>query len=636
MPELTPQEREHVLSCPECRTLAFLVEAGLPPAQAVGETEPSHVVGIAARARAPEGLADSVMERVLASADVSDAPAIGPLGAAQGSGASRGDRILRAIRIFVPLAAAAVLILLILPPSYRTITSRSGLGTEVSSARSLESGVAPDTAKGSAAASADRAQEALRADTAEFDGEDARRRDTWKAKEAGTGTASGPGGAMPKPGKKAQVLEDKALTLGDERPAQPAEEGDEEREEAGIQPGADEGVEAEAGEEKAEGEKGRHGTQVFGRGQVTLKLEAKTEEGLAEGQKQASPLDIAPARPAPRPEAAADASKREKLGQEAGTPQPLTKELAATEDMSVAADRLGETKGGFKKEPAKPEGAAAASALSTPSTPSTSPTPEEPAKAEEVETPAEMARKPADGDSVPGERGAEKPGLTVGPESAYEKPEPEPITSASSLSAAGKATSPSFDGGKEGGPAGEQTAETAKLAKGSPTAGAGTESPAAGAGRGTMAARGIASALRKSEALPSLEPLCTELTRLLKRYYPGTVVEKTNGRIRFACESATARKESQYKMAKEVEAQMDAVTSKVTGEITLHAGTPPLADQEPQAAERKPGKVINLVVTSSATKTYIKVRLSYSADTPKQFLEEFRNLFGDPDRLLGE
>jgi len=135
MPELTAQEREHISSCQDCRTVAFLVEAGLPPSEGSEEGAPAEIAGAAASVRAPNGLADSVMSRVGAAGGAKGtAPTLSEVDRDDRSDdlGPHDSRLFQTLRILVPLAAAAVLIVMILPPTHETVTSRDATRTRMS------------------------------------------------------------------------------------------------------------------------------------------------------------------------------------------------------------------------------------------------------------------------------------------------------------------------------------------------------------------------------------------------------------------------------------------------------------------------------------------------------------------------
>ncbi|MDP6503731.1 MAG: hypothetical protein QF886_08955, partial [Planctomycetota bacterium] len=95
LPDLSADEETHIRSCAQCSTVALLVQAGLPESALESE------------ATAPADLADSVMSRITAAS-----PAPRAVEASQASEPAPSSGI---IKLLIPLAAAALLVLIVRP-----------------------------------------------------------------------------------------------------------------------------------------------------------------------------------------------------------------------------------------------------------------------------------------------------------------------------------------------------------------------------------------------------------------------------------------------------------------------------------------------------------------------------------------
>ena len=95
LPDLSADEETHIRSCAQCSTVALLVQAGLPESALESE------------ATAPADLADSVMARITAASP-------GPR-AVEASQASEPAPSSGIVRFLIPLAAAALLVLIVRP-----------------------------------------------------------------------------------------------------------------------------------------------------------------------------------------------------------------------------------------------------------------------------------------------------------------------------------------------------------------------------------------------------------------------------------------------------------------------------------------------------------------------------------------
>lgn len=107
LPDLSADEETHIRSCAQCSTVALLVQAGLPESSAVSE------------ATAPADLADSVMARIAAETS-------GPRAFVAQDNATP-SRLLGFTKLLIPLAAAALLVI-VLKPMLQTSPSKESAG----------------------------------------------------------------------------------------------------------------------------------------------------------------------------------------------------------------------------------------------------------------------------------------------------------------------------------------------------------------------------------------------------------------------------------------------------------------------------------------------------------------------------
>lgn len=750
MPELTAPEREHVLSCPDCRTVAFLVEAGLPPGEGSEEGGPAEIAAAAASVRAPAGLAGAVMGRIAASGAANGAaPALTEVERDDHSGdsGSEDSRLFRTLRILVPLAAAAALIIMILPSKDETVTSRYDSQTWMTK-QAHPSATAPSAGfGGDVAVLSERDEEAAdeaRGDSAagsaaslSFDSGPKRKESAPEVPlpaalpagpknglEAARGGSSGPGDdaeeLKEKGPKKTEGFKARIALPGVQTDEMPAEtkpkdgfakrgtedlaaeaEGEPEAEiaEGGETPAAREVIEErllDAVEDRnggaARDARSRTGTAKakpsvpgalkdagigYDDGEAAGKdLPDKAEEHDGKAFAQDGPgsrlkqEEATVARPEPsRKSDAGPKEAEERKAQSPGGPGAIAGKVAGpapdthggavgggtvapalAEDDDLGINEAGAgAEGGAEEGPAQREGEKGGAV-----TPPPADRPEGVAQTvlKEDGGPGPLADELEGAARMPGsERDLESTGAfkkEVAPPVGEEAPRGPAVSEQPRLGLAEGPLSDPDQAKRELRPLGQGGGEELERGKAARSPGpAGTEATVAAAAEArTMVAKGGAYRGASGASL-SLDRLHTELSRLVKRYYPRATIVRQGDRIRFdygagsgelAAEAKELKAAEEQRTVEEVFQEKPAAPARgrIAGEMSLHRGTPERMDKATKARKVGPEKVLDLVATSRKTNTYLHLRLTYTDETPEALIEAIRKLLEDPDRLLSE
>ena len=635
LPELTELEHQHTQECEHCRTVALLVQAGLPPVVegAPGSSAPLPVP--VSEAEAPEGLAEAVMARVGSSeasgrgAEFSSAASTGePLDQRRDRAAS--GRVLGALKVFVPLAAAAALILTFMPPQVSSIRTTESPASGTRSKRGpvsdqngflapagkkavLSEDAAPAAAPRQVAA--DRLRERKKQSSSGEAPEEVEPSDDGvdrdevggKAYQYGEQTKKGAtssfGIAGLRKGVRAERPEEELLATSHDGPPggafsekqeetfkgakRPTTEADESKPEASVLASlAKEQEEPRPSPEPSLRGNGGAGARSAPSGPEATKYHDAAEED-AEEARDVGPGSQAPLVNAPQP--------REDGG--------LGNDLALNSVAATGAPTLEDGERALEGAPAKTRVRLG----------------REPEKKEQKSKPdADVGRRLADALSPVEETAAPSSGVG-GTISAVAKPSAR----------AGRAESetesePSRE--KQAGEGGE--AETVEVAR--------------GLARGGRADRAKDRSMTVDELKEAPEPLGSlrsALGALVRRYYPRADVELDGNVIRFAFR---AEKDNLARFSKTAEAKQKLATEiapargGIVGQMVFQRGRYSGAADNPQAVEGKASTTLFETASTKSLNGHFLVRLAYPPDVSQEFLKEFRKFLKDLDHHLGK
>jgi len=648
LPELTALEHQHTQECEHCRTVALLVQSGLPPVVEGAQGSSAPLPGPVSEAEAPEGLAEAVMARIGslgAAGRGAGLPTAATTGASleQTRNRTASERVLRALKVFVPLAAAAALILTFMPPQVSTIRTTESPTAETRSKRGL---------------------------------------------------ASDQNGFLAPVGKKAALGEDAAPAAAPRQVATDRlrEKGKESSSsDVSVEAGpSDDGVDNDEVDGKAfQYEERMKKSATSSLGIAGLRKGGKTERteeellapsqdvplGGAFSQKRESTLKVAqrptPEADEPKPEAIAVASLAKELEKARLSPEPLFRGNGKAGARSISSPSA--RKGGGESRPA-PSG------------------PSETKYRDAVDEDAEDARDvghgaqaplvrspqlqedggPGKGVPVNGAVSTSSPTSGIGEKAWKEAPvkakalldrkpdeqeeksvtdaevgrrladdvSPVQKTEAPSAGVRGTISAVAKPSARAGRAEGEAESESSQLAR------EGGEAKAVEVARGPFRGKRADKTEETGQAVADLEQAPTSLENLrsasaalVRRYYPRADVELDGNVIRFAFR---AEKDTLVRFSKTGKAQqkfarrLAPAKGGIVGQIVFQSGAYARAADNPQTVE---GKVSGILLDTASTKKlrgHFVVRLTYPPDVSQEFLKEFRKFLKDIDRHLGE